>query len=323
MSQIDWLSHLLQIVTVSGQLEVRCAYGAPWRVAWSEAAANEIPYHVIVRGRAVFEDPETRTARELVSGDVVLLPHGGAHVLHDGSGQTPIVTRRHHGSAGWMLSENDGDGEQLDLLCGRFFIAPPHDRLIRDYLPGHLVTRAMMGRGDEATGSTSNQLAGLVRLMRMESSGDKAGGRAILNALSSALFTLVLRTASEDNKAPEGLLALAGHPRLAPAIAAMFTDPTRSWKLPDLADLCGMSRATFMRHFQDRLGRSALDFLTDLRMSLAANELKKPTISTEAVAEAVGYQSVSAFRRVFADRIGMTPGEWRRLAHNGGQADVA
>jgi len=323
MSQSDWLSHLLQIVTVTGQLEVRCAYGAPWRVTWGEAAANEIPYHVIVRGRAVFEDPETRTARELVSGDVVLLPHGRAHVLHDGSGRQPIVTRQHHGAAGWMLSENDGGGEQLDLLCGRFFVAPPHDRLIRDYLPNHLVTRGLAERGDEATDSASSQLASLVSLMRMESSRDKAGGRAILNALSSALFTLVLRRASEDEKAPEGLLALAGHPRLAPAIGAMFADPTRSWKLPDLADLCGMSRATFMRHFQDRLGRSALDFLTDLRMSLAANELKKPTVSTEAVAEAVGYQSVSAFRRVFTERIGMTPGEWRRLAHNGGQATLA
>ena len=28
MSEFDWLSHLLQIVTVTGQLEVRCAYGA-------------------------------------------------------------------------------------------------------------------------------------------------------------------------------------------------------------------------------------------------------------------------------------------------------
>jgi AraC family transcriptional activator of mtrCDE len=97
----------------------------------------------------------------------------------------------------------------------------------------------------------------------------------------------------------------------------MLADPAQPWKLPDLADLCGMSRATFMRHFQDRLGCSALDLLTDLRMSLAANELKKPTISTEAVAETVGYQSVSAFRRVFTERMGMTPGEWRRQAHTG------
>ncbi|MBR0716559.1 AraC family transcriptional regulator [Bradyrhizobium liaoningense] len=317
MSQIDWLSHLLQLITITGQLEVRCAYGAPWRVTWGRAAANEIPYHVIVKGRAILENPETRTARELVSGDIVLLPHGAAHVLHDGSGQTPIRTHESVGSAGWMLSENDGQGEQLDLMCGRFFIASPHDRLIRNYMPAELVARAMNSNGEDGTGSASDQLASLVRLMRMESAGDRAGGRAILDALSSALFTLVLRSASEAEKAPEGLLALAGHPRLAPAIAAMFADPARSWKLPDLAEMCGMSRATFMRHFQDRLGCSALDLLTDLRMGLAANELKKPAISTEAVAETVGYQSVSAFRRVFAERMGMTPGEWRRVAHKG------
>jgi AraC family transcriptional activator of mtrCDE len=322
MSQVDWLTHLLQIVTVTGQLEVRCVYGAPWRVTWSQAAANEIPYHVIVKGRAIIEDPETRTARELVSGDIVLLPHGAAHVLHDGSGQSPIRTQERRGSAGWVLSENDGEGEKLDLMCGRFFIAPPHDRLIRNYLPANFVTRAMNGHGEDGIGSVSNPLANLVSLMRTESAGDRAGGRAILNALSSVLFTLVLRAASEGDSAPEGLLAVAGHPRLAPAIAAMFADPTRSWKLPDLAGLCGMSRATFMRHFQDRLGCSALDLLTDLRMSLAANELKKPAISTEAVADAVGYQSVSAFRRVFAERMGMTPGEWRRLGHNREQSGV-
>ncbi|MDX0432534.1 helix-turn-helix domain-containing protein [Sinorhizobium medicae] len=317
MSEIDWLSRLLQIVTVTGQLEVRCAYGAPWRVAWGRAAANEIPYHVIVKGRAIFEHPETRTAKELVSGDIVLLPHGAAHVLHDGSGQTPVPTQQRQGPAGWMLSENDSQGEQLDLLCGRFFIAPPHDQLIRNYLPTNLLARTIDGRGKDGIGSATNQLASLVGLMRMESAGDRAGGRAVLNALSSALFTLVLRAASESEKAPEGLLALAGHPRLAPAITAMLADPGKPWKLPDLADLCGMSRATFMRRFQDRLGCSALHLLTDLRMSLAANELKKPRISTEAVAETVGYQSVSAFRRVFTERMGMTPGEWRRQAHTG------
>jgi AraC family transcriptional activator of mtrCDE len=320
MSEVDWLSHLLQIVTVTGQLEVRCAYGVPWRVVWGQAAANEIPYHVIVKGRAILEEPETRTAQELVSGDVLVMPHGAPHVLHDGSGKTPIRTHERRGSAGWVLSENNGRGEQLDLMCGRFFIAPPHARLIRNYMSTNLVTRATKGNAKEGTGSASNQLANLVSLMRMESSADRVGGRAMLNALSSALFTLVLRAASEGEKAPEGLLALAGHSRLAPAIAAMFANPTRSWKLPDLADLCGMSRATFMRQFQDRLGRSALDLLTDLRMSLAANELKNPSISTEAVADTVGYQSVSAFRRVFAERMGMTPGEWRRLAHEGAQS---
>ncbi|MNF56230.1 Urease operon transcriptional activator [compost metagenome] len=317
MSQVDWLSNLLQMITITGQLEVRCVYGAPWRVAWAQSAAHEIPYHVVLKGRAIIEDPERETARALVSGDIVLLPHGAAHVLHDGSGHAPGLTYERQGSAGWTLSENDGQGEHLDMLCGRFFIGPPHDRLIRNYLPTNLVVRAMDGQGEEGIASASKHLASLVGLMRVESAGDKPGGYAILNALSSALFTLVLRAASESEQAPAGLLALAGHPRLAPAISAMFADPARPWNLPDLANLCSMSRATFMRHFQDTLGRSAVDLLTDIRMSLAANELKKPAMTTEAVAESVGYQSVSAFRRVFTDRMGMTPGQWRRLAREG------
>jgi len=313
MSAIDWLSQLLKIVSVSGRLEVRCAYGAPWRVAWPESAAHEIPYHMVLKGRAIIEDPETKTARELVGGDIVLLPSGSAHVLHDGSGQAPAPTRNSRGSAGWMLSRNEGQGEPLDMLCGHFSITPPHDRLIRSYLPTNLVIHTADGDDEAGGGSAASHLASLVRLMRVESASDELGGNAILNALSSALFTLVLRAASESEQAPAGLLALAGHPRLAPAISAMFADPARTWSLPELAGLCSMSRATFMRHFQDKLGHSAAELLTDIRMSLAANELKKPGSTTEAVAESVGYQSVAAFRRVFAGRMGMTPGQWRRL----------
>ena len=70
-----------------------------------------------------------------------------------------------------------------------------------------------------------------------------------------------------------------------------------------------MSRATLARQFQKKLGRSASDLLTDIRMALAANELKKPSLSTGAV----GYQSEAAFQRAFKSHIlGMTPAEWRK-----------
>jgi AraC family transcriptional activator of mtrCDE len=235
-------------------------------------------------------------------------------VLHDGSGDAPLPTHESLRAAGFMLSENEGRSDELDLLCGRFLIAPPHDRLIQDYLPTNLVLRAGDREDDEGIGSASNHLASLLELMRTESARDRPGGGAVLHALSSALFTLVLRAASESEQAPEGLLAVAGHPRLATAISAMFADPARPWKLADLAGLCGMSRATFMRHFQDKLGRSAADFLSQIRMSIAANELKKPGMGTEAVADLVGSRSTAAFRRLFTARMGMTPGQWRRLA---------
>ena len=93
MSQVDWLSRLLQMITVTGRPEVRCAYGAPWRVAWAQSAAHEIPYHVVLKGRAIIEDHGAGTAMELLAGDIVLLPHGSAHVLHDGSGQARVCHR--------------------------------------------------------------------------------------------------------------------------------------------------------------------------------------------------------------------------------------
>jgi AraC family transcriptional activator of mtrCDE len=73
-----------------------------------------------------------------------------------------------------------------------------------------------------------------------------------------------------------------------------------------------MSRATLARQFQEKLGRSASDLLTGIRMALAANELKKPSMSTGAVAETVGYQSEAAFQRAFKSHMGVTPAKWRK-----------
>ena len=317
MSQVDWLNQLLQMITVTGRVEVRCTYGAPWRVAWPQAAAHEIPYHVVLDGRALIEDSGTGTTTELVGGDIVLLPQGSAHVLHDGSGRTPGRSHDRPSSAGWTIRENRGRGAPLDMLCGRFFVQPPHDRLIRDYLPTNLIVRSADDHVEDRSTSASAHLAGLLDLMRIESASGKPGGTVVLNAMTSALFAQVLRVASESEQAPAGLPALAADKTLAPAISAMFADPVSPWNLRDLARLCNMSRDTFMRHFQSRLGRSAIELLTDIRMSLAANELKKPRMTIEAVAACVGYVSVSAFRRVFADRMEMKPTQWRRLARDG------
>jgi AraC family transcriptional activator of mtrCDE len=133
------------------------------------------------------------------------------------------------------------------------------------------------------------------------------------------MFALVLRLAGETDDAPRGLLALAGHPRLAPAVAALFNQPARAWSLPELAGLCNMSRATLARQFQKKLGRSAADLLTDIRMTLAANELKKSSFSTGAVAEAVGYQSEAAFQRAFKSHMGITPAQWRKTQDPSGR----
>ncbi|WFU69290.1 AraC family transcriptional regulator [Bradyrhizobium sp. CB2312] len=315
---MDWLSRLFEMMPVRGRLDLRCSYGAPWRIDQGPGEANEIPYHAVVGGSAVLEDPADGKPLRLETGDILLLPGNPRHVMHDGGGARPKPARNRQ-ELNLVISENTGKGERLDLLCGHFTIAPPHDRLVRNYLPPRLVVHA----GGDGGGENATQLAGLVTLMRGETAVDRLGGRAMLNALSTAMFALVLRLASEAEDAPRGLLALAGHPRLAPAVAAMFADPARAWSLPDLANLCNMSRATLARQFQEKLGRSASDLLTDIRMTMAANELRKSSLSTGAVAEAVGYQSEAAFQRAFKSHMGVTPAQWRKLQEPKGRDIIA
>jgi AraC family transcriptional regulator, activator of mtrCDE len=307
----DWLSRLLELVPVRGHLDIRCSYGAPWRIDRDAGKPGEIPYHVVVGGSAVLEGPAGGRRKRLVAGDIVMLPHGSAHILHDGSGK-PAAPAHFHPALNFTITENAGTGDRLDLLCGRFVVTPPHDRMLRGHLPPILVVQAADHGAAPARLGTGSQLASLIALMRQESAVENLGGRAMLNALSTAMFALALRLASESAEAPVGLLALAGHPRLAPALTAILQQPERAWTLPELARLCHMSRATLARQFQDALGRSAADLLTDVRMTLAANELKKPSVSTAAVADIVGYQSEAAFQRAFKQRMGMTPAHWRR-----------
>jgi AraC family transcriptional activator of mtrCDE len=102
-------------------------------------------------------------------------------------------------------------------------------------------------------------------------------------------------------------------------VAALFNEPARAWSLPELARLCNMSRATLARQFLEKLGRSATDLLTDVRMTLAANELRRSSLSTGAVAEAVGYQSEAAFQRAFKSHMGVTPAQWRKMQEPSGR----
>jgi AraC family transcriptional activator of mtrCDE len=307
---MDWLSRLFELIPVQGRVDLRCFYGAPWRIEQGPALTGEMPYHVVLGGSAILEVPAGGPPR-LMPGDILLLPQGDAHVLHDGGGAPPEPSRNRTG-LNVVFSENAGTGERLDLMCGHFVLGAPHHRLLQSYLPRLLVVQAAERSASTARPGTGAQLAGLVSLMRIESALDNLGGRAMLNALSEAMFTLTLRLASEASEAPAGLLALARHPRLAPALAALFHEPARPWSLPELARLCNMSRATLARQFQEKLGRSASELLTDIRMTLAANELKNSSASTAAVAETVGYQSEAAFQRVFKHRMGMTPAHWRR-----------
>ncbi|MBN3723933.1 AraC family transcriptional regulator [Burkholderia sp. Ac-20379] len=300
---MDLLSRLLDLMPVSGQLDARCHFGAPWRIESGEGTAREIHYHVLLSGEAVFED-DAGPPLAMRAGDIVMLPAGAEHVLHDGSGARSIPSAKQF-IAGFELVSNDGGGARADVLCGRFLLPAMPRQLIRDHLPGRLLIRTA---GEAPAG---NRLTRLVELMREEANELGPGSMALVNHLSGALFALAMRFASESGEPPRGLLALAARPRLQPALSAMFDAPGHPWSLPELAALCHMSRATFARHFDEAIGRSASDLLTEIRMTMAGRMLAEGGMAVAEIGERVGYRSDAAFQRVFKRQTGLTPAQWR------------
>src|SRR5258707_4388227 len=90
---MDWLSRLFEMTPVRGRLDLRCAYGAPWRIDQGPGEANEIPYHAVLAGSATLEDPAGGQPLQLKAGDILLLPGNPRHVMHDGSRAAPLPAR--------------------------------------------------------------------------------------------------------------------------------------------------------------------------------------------------------------------------------------
>jgi AraC family transcriptional regulator, activator of mtrCDE len=320
---MDLLSRLLSLIPVAGRLELRCLFGAPWKIDQAVSGVREIPYHILLSGHAVLEDIHGPPER-LKAGDIILFPTGNAHLIHDGSGQAagPETQRP---KASLILIENDGAGEKADFLCGRFLLGAVPDRLLRDHLPGRLVVHSALPEQDAgadgdvespARSIARTRLRRLIELMYEEANDPGAGSEMLVNHLSAALFALTLRFATEGTAPPHGLLALSGRPRLQPAIGAMFETPGASWTLDQLSGLCHMSRATFIRQFQEAIGRSASDVLTEIRMTIAGRMLLGTATPVADIGESVGYQSHAAFQRVFKRHIGVSPARWRSSGGN-------
>jgi AraC-like DNA-binding protein len=96
-----------------------------------------------------------------------------------------------------------------------------------------------------------------------------------------------------------------------PLVSAIVEAPDQRWTTDSMASFVHMSRARFCKLFVDVAGQPPAQFVTLIRMKLAAALLREGA-STPAAAERVGYQSESAFAQAFKRTTGVQPGAWRR-----------
>jgi len=300
---MDSLSHLIRALAPAGRVDLHCLLAGIWANQQPAAPPGHVPYHVILGGKLRLR--MERTTRVFEAGDVLIFPHGSSHVLESiVLGENDIAPddqgeQHFNGVVTQIVSH--GEGTALDMLCGKFIMGETGTSLLRS-LPDVLHVRI-----DEHT-----PLFALTQIMRNESAEPKPGSTALIDELSSALFTLLLRRLMAEKQLTGTVLALLADARMSRAVDAVLMDPAQSWTVATMAERAHVSRATFARRFAQLGGMPPLEWVTSVRMEMAARLLVREGLAANLVAERCGYASEAAFGRVFKKHYRSGPGAYRR-----------
>ena len=74
----------------------------------------------------------------------------------------------------------------------------------------------------------------------------------------------------------------------------------------------GMSLRNFVRRFKQATGDSPLIYLQKLRIAAAKRLLKSDHRTMQEISDAVGYQDVAFFRKLFQRHTGVSPSAYRK-----------
>jgi AraC-like DNA-binding protein len=315
--KVDVLSEVLRVVKLKGALYFNGEFSAPWCVGTrpsavaayvSPRAEHLIIYHFLTEGRAYARLPEGRR-EELNAGDIVIFPHGDAHVVGNGSPEKPVDSLKTFAknlTQGLKLARFGGGGEITRFVCGYLACEPRLSEIFLAGLPKMLKV--------QVTNEPSGQwLAHSLRFSVDEAGASYAGSELVLARLSEVLFVETLRRYISTLPPDQiGWLAGARDPIIGQALALLHRDPAHHWNISNLARRVGLSRTRLAARFRHFLEESPMAYLAQWRLKLGAEILQSTEDSVAEVAAAVGYDSESAFNRAFKREFDRPPAQFRR-----------
>ncbi|HZP19726.1 MAG TPA: AraC family transcriptional regulator [Bauldia sp.] len=325
---MDALSEALQSVRMTAAIFYNAEYTAPWG-DFTPPAIDVAPvlapgfeqlviFHLVTEGRAVAH-MDGLPDLPLEAGDIVIVPHGDAHRLSNGSPSSfrdDDLAIRKFLAGDLSPTRTGGGGELTRFVCGYFGCERKSGRQFLAGLPPMIRIKV---RSDDSGAWLESSIRHLVSV----SSGGDPGGMALLAKMAEALFVEALRRFARNMPAEKtGWLAAARDPLVGVALAALHREPSRHWTLPELAAAAGTSRSVLSDRFHHFLGESPMHYLARWRLQLASRLLQRERKSVMEVALDVGYESEAAFNRAFKREFGQPPAYYRRT-HAGGARSAA
>ncbi|HEX7115145.1 MAG TPA: AraC family transcriptional regulator [Steroidobacter sp.] len=316
---MDALSEVLNAVRMTGAIFYYAECSAPWgfavpaldRVANKLSPGTErlVPYHLVSEGTALlkFRDLEI----ELEAGDVLIIPHGEAHEVSNGSPRKLIDSAASLGKflAGELrCMKLGGGGAKTTFVCGYFGCERSADRLFLAGLPQVI---KMNLRGD----ATGQWLESSIRYLVSERDTPRPGQSVLLAKMAEALFVQTLRRYMESLPPGQtGWLAAARDPIVGAALGLMHANPGAPWSQSNLARRVGTSKSVLAKRFDRFLGETPLAYLARWRLQLAARALQTSGKPIGEIAAQVGYSSQAAFNRAFKREFDTQPAQYRRAS---------
>ncbi len=138
------------------------------------------------------------------------------------------------------------------------------------------------------------------------------GRRIVLDRFLDWLLVCALRDwFDRPEAAPPTWYRAMSDDVVGPVLQAMHKAPAEPWTLASLAAVAAVSRTTLAQRFTDLVGDPPLAYLTDWRMTLAADLLAETTHTVAAIARQVGYTDPFAFSQAFKRTHGLSPTAYR------------
>lgn len=294
MDYLDKLTHLAQL---RGEINIRCLFQGDWQVEHQEQDDDKGIFHLIEEGECWLTLGEK--AFHLKAGDVFFLPQNRPHVMRHTMHADKNADVKIAQQGQFELHQIGRGSPNLKMFCGAFFYQK--NALLTASLPTYLHLNLL-----------DTPIQPLIQLFLQEAEKQESGSKSVIDALANVLFIYILRHAIEKGFVEKGILhALQDH-RLNAALVPLLQCPEQDWHIEQLAERAAMSRATFIRIFQQQLGMSPGKFLTQVRLQQAAFLLKQTQDSVLAIALAVGYQSEAHFSKAFKQAYALSPSQYRK-----------
>lgn len=315
---IDVLADLLGGVRAHGAVLYRAAMARGWSIRIADGAPLML-VAVLEGGMWVVPgsgDPDASPAVPVGTGDIVIVSLPSPYVVTDDPALPPqlialpddryvtpdgvdVTDSLRSGTHTAALGDDDGSGATV-VVHGTYQGVGDITHRLLTVLPDVLVVGAV------------ELPPWLLERLADEVPHEAPGQQVVLDRLLDLCLVVALRSWLErpDSPAPDWYRAHAD-PVIGPAMRLIHEQPAYPWTVGALATAAGVSRSWFSRRFTEVLGRTPINYLTQWRMTIAADRLRRSDATVAAVALDVGYADPFAFSTAFKRAFGQSPQEFR------------